>query len=286
MFTTASYRIQPLKQIRSFFQGNLPAFIGFCIILLFFTLALCAEWVAPYPPDAIDVNNILASPNLSHPFGTDDLGRDVFSRVIHGASVSLSVGFIAVSISTGIGVLLGVLSGYYGGTLDNIIMRLVDLMLCIPTFFLLLSVITFIGPGLTNIMIIIGLTGWMGVTRLVRAEVLSLKKREFILSAMAIGSKDYRIIFSHLLPNTMAPVIVAAVLGVGDAILTESGLSFLGLGVQPPHPSWGNILTQGKDNIDFAWWLSLFPGLAILLTVLSYNLVGENIRDYFDPKLR
>ncbi|MBF0275325.1 MAG: ABC transporter permease [Nitrospinae bacterium] len=269
-----------------FFEGNKLALTGFIIILILFFVAATAEWIAPYDPAAIDVKKILLPPSFEHFFGTDDLGRDVFSRVIYGASVSLSVGFIAVSISTLIGLLLGVISGYYGGWVDSSIMRLVDLMLCIPTFFLLLSVITFVGPGLTNIMIIIGLTSWMGVTRLVRAEILSLKGREFILSAQAIGSRDKRIIFKHLLPNAMAPVVVSAVLGVGQAILIESGLSFLGLGIQPPEASWGNILTAGKDNIELAWWLSFFPGLAILLTVLSYNLVGENIRDFFDPRLR
>lgn len=262
------------------------AFVGFLIILFFFVIAVAAPVISPYDPAEINVKIILVPPSWEHWFGTDDLGRDVLSRVIHGASVSLSVGFIAVSISTAIGLLLGVIAGYYGGLIDAAIMRFVDLMLCIPTFFLLLSVITFVGPGLTNIMIIIGLTSWMGVTRLVRAEMLSLKEREFVLSARSIGSRDARVIFHHLLPNAMAPVIVSAVLGIGSAILIESGLSFLGLGIQPPDASWGNILTAGKDNIELAWWLSFFPGVAILLTVLSYNLVGENIRDFFDPRLK
>jgi peptide/nickel transport system permease protein len=165
-------------------------------------------------------------------------------------------------------------------------MRFVDLMLCFPTFFLILAVIAFLEPSIWNIMVVIGATGWMGVARLVRAEFLSLKEREFVLSARALGASDLRIIFRHILPNSLAPVLVSATLGVAGAILTESALSFLGIGIQPPTPSWGNILTGGKDNLEIAWWLSLFPGLAILITVMGYNLLGEGIRDALDPRLR
>ncbi|MBI4644049.1 MAG: ABC transporter permease, partial [Deltaproteobacteria bacterium] len=180
----------------------------------------------------------------------------------------------------------GALAGYYRGWVDQALMRLVDVMLCFPVFFLILAVIAFLGPSIWNIMVVIGLTGWMGVARLVRAEFLSLREREFVVAARSLGASDARLICRHLLPNALTPVMVSATLGVAGAILTESALSFLGLGVQPPTPSWGNILTMGKDNIEIAWWLSVFPGLAILVTVMSYNLLGEGIREAIDPRLK
>ena len=208
------------------------------------------------------------------------------SRVIYGARISLLVGFVAVGLATLIGVLVGALAGYYGGVMDAVLMRLVDLMLCFPTLFLILAVIAVLGPSIWNIMVVIGVTGWMGVARLVRAEFLSLREREFVVAARALGASDARLIWRHLLPNALTPVMVSATLGVAGAILTESALSFLGLGVQAPTPSWGNILTMGKDNLEIAWWLSVFPGLAILVTVMSYNLLGEGIREAIDPRLR
>jgi peptide/nickel transport system permease protein len=189
-----------------------------------------------------------------------------------------------VGLTTLIGLILGMLAGYYGGKIDLIIMRLVDIMLCIPTFFLILAVIALLEPNIINIMVIIGLTSWMGVARLVRAEILSLKEREFIQAARAIGASDLRIIVTHLLPNSLAPVLVSATLGIGAAILIESSLSFLGIGVQPPIPSWGNILTEGKSTLGIAWWLTVFPGLAILITVLGYNLLGEGLRQALEPR--
>lgn len=268
------------------FKKNKLALLGGIVVAFLFTIAIFAPAITPYDPNAINVQNILEPPGFTHPFGTDDLGRDILSRIIWGSRISLSVGFVAVGISTLIGVTLGALTGYYGGWVDRVIMRFVDIMLSIPTFFLLLAVIAFLEPGISNIMIVIGLTSWMGVTRLVRAEFLSVKEREFTQSARAIGAGDMRIIFRHILPNSMAPVIVSAVLGVAGAILTESALSFLGIGVQPPTSSWGNILTIGKDNIEIAWWLSVFPGVAILVTVLAYNLLGEGIRDAIDPRMK
>ncbi|MDY6852633.1 MAG: oligopeptide ABC transporter permease, partial [Thermodesulfobacteriota bacterium] len=267
-------------------RANRLAVAGAIVVTVLFLVSFLAPWIAPYDPAFIDVKSVLEGPSTAHLLGTDNLGRDVLSRMIWGSRISLKVGFVAVGIATLIGVFLGAVAGYYGGWVDAVIMRFVDLMLCFPAFFLILAVIAILEPSIWNIMIVIGVTGWMGVARLVRAEFLTLKGREFVLAAKALGANDGRIIFGHILPNAMAPVLVSATLGVAGAILTESALSFLGIGVQPPTPSWGNILTEGKDNISIAWWLSLYPGLAILITVLGYNLLGEGIRDSLDPRLR
>jgi peptide/nickel transport system permease protein len=264
--------------------SNPLALVGFVIILGILVVATLAPYIAPYDPNAIDVKAILLEPSALHYMGTDGLGRDVFSRMLYGARISLLVGIVAVGIATAIGVVLGALAGYYRGWIDVVIMRMVDVMLSIPTFFLILAVIAFLTPSIWNIMIVIGLTSWMGVTRLVRAEFLSLREREFVMASQTLGAKDRRLIFKHLLPNSLTPIIVSSVLGVASAVLIESGLSFLGLGVQAPQASWGNILTDGKEYIQFAWWLSLFPGLAILITVLGYNLLGEGLRDALDPR--
>jgi peptide/nickel transport system permease protein len=264
---------------------NRLAVFGAVIVAGMFVLALIAP-LAARDPGAIDIAHRLQSPSWSYPMGTDDLGRDVLARILYGARISLLVGFVAVGIATLIGVVLGALAGYYGRWVDGVIMRFVDLMLCFPTFFLILAVIAFLEPSIWNIMIIIGLTSWMGVARLVRAEFLSLRERDFVQAAKALGAADIRVIFRHVLPNALSPVLVSATLGVAGAILTESALSFLGIGVQPPTPSWGNMLIAGKQTLGTAWWLSAFPGLAILITVLGYNLLGEGIRDAFDPRLQ
>ncbi|MBI5048363.1 MAG: ABC transporter permease [Deltaproteobacteria bacterium] len=268
------------------FKKNRLAVLGGIIVFGLFAVAIFAPFITPHNPDAVNVKHVLESPSFSHLFGTDDLGRDILSRVIYGSRISLSVGFVAVGIATVIGIIFGALSGYYGGWFDTVIMRFVDITLSIPTFFLILAVIAMLEPGIWNIMIVIGITSWMGVARLVRAEFLSLKQREFVLAARALGASDFRIIFRHILPNAMSPVLVSAVLGIAGAVLVESALSFLGIGVQPPTASWGNILTIGKDNIEIAWWISVFPGLAIFVTVLAYNLLGEGIRDSIDPRLK
>lgn len=266
--------------------GNRLAAAGFVIVAALFFVALLAPVLAPYDPGAIDSRQILAPPSAAHWLGTDGLGRDVLSRMIYGARVSLLVGFVSAGLACLIGVILGAISGYFGGVTDTIIMRFVDIMLCFPSFFLILAVIAYLDPSIWNIMIVIGVTSWMGICRLVRAEFLSLKKREFMVAAESIGLRPYRIIVRHALPNGLAPVFVAFILGVAGAILTESALSFLGIGVQPPDPSWGNILTEGKSTIEVAWWLSVYPGVAILVTVLGYNLLGEGLRDVLDPRLR
>ena len=267
-------------------KRNRMAMTGLALVLGLFVVSVFAPWLAPYDPNSINLKEVLMPPSPAHYLGTDTLGRDVLSRIIYGSQVSLKVGFVAVGLATLIGLFIGALAGYYGGWVDSALMRLVDLMLCFPAFFLILAVIAVLEPSIWNIMVVIGLTGWMGVARLVRAEFLSLREREFVTAARALGAGDTRLILRHMLPNALAPVMVSATLGVAGAILTESALSFLGLGVQPPTPSWGNILTAGKDNIEIAWWLSVFPGLAILVTVMSYNLLGEGIREAIDPRLK
>ncbi|WP_022660247.1 ABC transporter permease [Paucidesulfovibrio longus] len=271
---------------RGFLSRQTLLLMGVLIVGSVSLAALLAPWIAPYPPNAIDVNAILLPPGPQHLFGTDALGRDIFSRMLWGGRVSLWVGFVAVGLSTAIGLVLGLMAGYFGKLADEIIMRIVDVMLCFPSFFLILAVIAFLQPSLLNIMIVIGLTSWMGVARLVRAETLTLRERDFVLAARVAGAGPGRIIFKHILPNALAPVLVSATLGVAGAILVESSLSFLGLGVQPPDPSWGNMLTEGKEVLGVASWLSIFPGLAILVTVLGYNLLGEGLRDLLDPRLK
>ncbi|MCX5687279.1 MAG: ABC transporter permease [Candidatus Omnitrophica bacterium] len=252
---------------------------GLCIVGFFMVIAIFAPIIAPYNPGQIDIKNILTAPSYSHIFGTDSLGRDLFSRMVYGTRISLMVGFIAVGIASLIGIALGAMAGYYGKWVDVIIMRFIDIMLCFPTFFLILAVIALLEPSIINIMIIIGATSWMGMARLMRAEILSLKERDFIYAERAIGASDLRIIARHLIPNAMAPVLVSVTLGIAGAILVESSLSFLGIGVQPPTPSWGNILSEGKAVMGAGWWMMVFPGLAIFITVLGYNLLGEGIRE-------
>ena len=274
-----------LSVIGKRFSRNTLSVIGAAVVLALITISLLAPVLSPYDPTTIDVYNVLSPPGKAHWLGTDELGRDLLSRIIWGSRVSLKVGFVAVGIAIMIGILVGSAAGFYGGKVDALLMRFVDIMLAFPTFFLILAVIAILEPNIYTIMAVIGVTGWMDVARLVRAEFLSLKERDFVDAGRAIGISNARLIFRHILPNALSPVFVAATFGVAGAILTESGLSFLGLGVQPPDPSWGNILTSGKDNIEIAWWLSLYPGLAILITVLSYNLVGEGLRDALDPRL-
>jgi peptide/nickel transport system permease protein len=257
---------------------------GGLIVAVLVVTALTAPLMAPQGPNIQSLDQSLLAPSWHHWLGTDQYGRDVLSRMIYGARISLAVGVVAVSLYVLIGVTIGALAGYYGGWVDLVLMRFVDIMLCIPTLFLILMVIAFVGPSIFNVMVVIGVTSWMGVARLVRGEILSLKERDFVTAARVIGMKDARIIFTQLLPNALGPVLVVATLGVGSTILTESALSFLGLGVQPPTASWGNMLTEGKEHLTDAWWLVTFPGLAIFFTVLGYNLLGEGLRDWLDPR--
>ncbi|MEW6774958.1 MAG: ABC transporter permease [Bdellovibrionota bacterium] len=247
------------------------------------------EWMlwapVPYGPTEHNLSRRLEPPSRDHPLGTDDRGRDVLSRLIHGSRVSLSVGFVAEGIALLIGLFLGALAGYYGGKVDMIISRLIEIVICFPTFFLILAVIAFLPPSIYNIMVVIGLTGWTGIARLTRAEVLRVRTLDYVQAARAAGTPAPRIIFRHVLPNAITPAIVSVTFGVAAAILVESSLSFLGFGVPPPTASWGEVLSQSRSYIDFAWWLTLFPGAAIFVTMTAYNLVGEGLRDATDPRL-
>ena len=264
--------------MRSLLRNKL-ALAGGIVLLVLAVVAVAAPWLAPHDPLQVNLPEALVGPSAAHPLGTDPLGRDVFSRLIYGARISLFIGFIAVGIAVCVGTAVGAAAGFYGGWVDAVLMRLVDTMLSVPTIFLLLAVIAVIGPSIHVVMAVIGLTSWMGVARLVRAELLSLKEREFVLAARVLGASPWRLITKHLLPNAAAPVLVSATLGVGGAILTESVLSYLGLGVQPPTPSWGNILNEGRVALGVAWWLTLSPGVCIFVTVLAFNLLGEGIRE-------
>ena len=261
------------------FTMKLRLFFGLGIIIILSVAAIFAPFLTRYDPDKVSIDDALLGPSGAHLLGTDQLGRDLFSRMMYGARISLLVALISVAIATSVGLFFGSLAGFFGSVIDSLIMRFVDIMLCFPAFFLILAVVAILEPSIVNIMVIIGLTSWMGVARLVRAEILSLKEREFILAAKAFGVSNIRIIWRHLIPNALSAVIVNATLGVAGAILLESSLSFLGLGVQPPTPSWGNILAESKETLGVAWWLSLFPGLAILLTVVGFNLLGEALRE-------
>ena len=268
------------------FVKNRTAVAALLFIACIIVFAIFAPFIAPHNPSRIDAKNVLSSPSRYHIFGTDTLGRDIFARIVYGSRISLSIGIIAVGIAILIGVFFGSIAGYYGGRIDHLIMRFVDIMLCFPTFFLILAVIAILEPSIFNIMVVIGATSWMGVARLIRAEVLTLKERDFIAAAKIMGAGDAWIILRHLIPNAIGPVLVSATLGIGGAILVESALSFLGIGVQPPTPSWGNILMDGKSTLGVAWWLTLFPGIFILLTVLAYNLLGEGLRDLLEPRFK
>jgi peptide/nickel transport system permease protein len=242
--------------------------------------------LVPYSPNDYDLNSVLMPPDPYHYLGTDEQGRDVLARMIYGSRVSLSVGFVAVSIYVVIGVIIGAIAGYFGGKMDMILSRLIEVVICFPTFFLVLTLLAVLGPSIYYIMLVIGVTGWTGIARLVRGEFFKLRDQDFVTACRSQGMGTSRIIFRHILPNAIAPVLVSSTFGIAAAILVESSLSFLGFGVQPPTPSWGDLLSQSRAFIDIAWWLTIFPGFAIFLTITSFNLVGEGLRDAIDPKLR
>ena len=270
------------------FQKSKVATGAIVTVAVFYLIALLTPFLAPFDPAVQGslLTERMLPPSTTHPLGTDQFARDVLSRVLYGARISLTIGFVAVSISMTIGTLLGAISGFLGGKVDAVLMRLVDMVISFPRLVLLIAIIAFLEPSIFLIVAVLGLTQWPQPTRLVRGEVLSLREREFIQAGRALGFSGTRIVLRHIVPNTMAPVIVAATLGIGDTIVLEAGLSFLGLGVQPPTPSWGTMVADGRDNLLVAWWISTFPGLAIVLVVLSFNLAGDGLRDALDPRLR
>ena len=269
------------------FRRHRVALVGAIILLLLSVSAIGAPVLATNDPYQVDISAYRQGPQAKYPLGTDSSGRDVLSRLLHAGRVSLSVGLVAVTIYTVIGVILGSISGFYGGLADSIIMRLADVVLSFPSLILIITVVSVLGPSIYNIMLVIGLLGWPPIARIVRALFLSLREREFVLASRTIGVPNSRIIFRHILPNAIAPVIVAATFGMANAILLEAGLSFLGLGVQPPTPSWGNMLTdaQSLTVLESMPWLWIPPGTMIALAVLSINFIGDGLRDALDPHL-
>jgi len=247
-------------------------------------LASSASSPIPFGPNDVDIAHRLRAPDAQHHFGTDDLGRDVMARMIHGARVSLTVGLLATAMSLIVGSFLGAIAGYYGGVADWIVSRLIEVVLCFPLLFLALAIVAFFGPSIWTIMIALGLTTWTTEARFVRGELLRIREMDYAYAARATGAGDARIIAKHLLPNALAPVLVSASFGVAYAILTESALSFLGLGVPLPTATWGSILSSAQQYIEYAWWLVVFPGAAIFLTVAAFNIVGDRLRDALDPR--
>ena len=301
----------PWEEFLRIFKNDYQALLGFWVLMFLLITALAGkvltEWWVVFDPEVVRLTDKFLPPlsvpspdsiPADRPFagvylmGTDELGRDVFARMFQGSFVSLSIGFVAVGISLGIGILLGGLSGFYGHvklwfiTVDTLIMRFTDAMMCFPTFFLILTAVALLPPSIYTIMIIIGLFSWMGTARFVRAEFLSIREQDYVIAAKALGIPEGRIIFRHMVPNALAPVFVSATIGVATAILTESGLSFLGFGVPPPYATWGNILSDGKGFVFDAPWLFFIPGMAIFIVVLAFNLVGEGLREALNPKLR
>lgn len=265
---------------------NPGAIAGAIVLTIMVLSALLAPLIAPYDPIAQDTTAIRAAPSAQHFFGTDNFGRDVFSRVLYGGRMSLPVGFVAVGITAVAGVALGLIAGYYGRAIDSVIMRWVDIMLAFPGILLALALVAILGPSLFNLMLAVGIAAIPEYTRVVRGTVLSAREAEYVVAARVTGAPDRTIVLRHILPNVLPPVIVLATLGIAGAIILGSTLSFLGLGIQPPTPEWGNMLADGRSMLRHQWWVSLFPGLAIMLTVLAINLLGDGLRDALDPRIR
>ena len=261
------------------------AIIGIVIIVLFLLIALLAPLLAPHPPNDLSLKDALTSPGLEHILGTDEFGRSILSRVIFGARVSLNIALIASAVALGIGVPLGALAGYYGGRFDSIVQGLVDLTWAFPTILAALAIMFILGTGLHSVMIAVGVVYWAGYARITRGQFLALREEEYVQAARALGASNFRIIWRHMLPNSLAPLLVQLSLGMGQVILIEASLSFLGLGAQPPTPSWGAMLSNGRAYLLVAPWLTLFPGVAIMLVVLGFNLLGDGLRDALDPRL-
>jgi peptide/nickel transport system permease protein len=272
-----------LPALRRFLRHK-AAMLGMVIIVLLALGAILAPSLTPYTFDQLNLANISSPPTFDHPLGTDALGRDLLARVLFGGRISLTIGALAMSVATTVGTALGSLAGFFGGWLDDAICALIDLMLSLPTLFILILLGTLMGNKLWGIILIIGLVRWMATARLVRGTVLSLKNYEFVHAAQSLGATPFRIILRHMLPNTLSPIIVSATLGIAGAIITESTLSFLGFGVQPPTPTWGNMLREAQEQLAIAPWVTIAPGLAIFLAVMSINFIGDGLRDAFDPR--
>lgn len=276
----------PAKQTLRRLARSRSAVAGGALLLLIALSALLAPLLSPYAPIKTNQRAPLEAPSADHLMGTDRFGRDIFSRVLWGGRLSLSVGLVSVGIAAFAGVNLGLVAGYYGGRIDTVIMRFVDLLLAFPGILLALAIIATLGSSLRNLMIAVGIAAIPDYVRIMRGTVLSLKEREFVLAARVMGCRDHTIIFRHIFPSTTAPLTVLATLRIAGAIITGSSLSFLGLGIQPPIPEWGNMLAEGRGFLQHAWWVALFPGLAIMLAVFSINLLGDGLRDVLDPRLR
>lgn len=274
------------KDVWKRLKRNKLAMVGFGIIITLILIAIFAPLISPYDPLERIKEDSSLGPSRIHWFGTDILGRDIFSRVIYGSRISLEVGIIAVGISVILGLFFGALSGYFGNIPDTVIMRIADIFFAFPYILGAIAIMTILGPGIINIFIAIGILGWASFARIFRGSILSIKNKEYIEAAKALGAGNYRIITKHIFPNAFAPIIVYATMNVGTAIIVEAALSFLGIGVQPPTPAWGKMLAESLDYIDIAPWLMVFPGLAILITVLGFVLLGDGLRDAFDPKLK
>lgn len=276
------------REVWRMLKKNKMALLGLGILVILVLLALFADVIADYDTVVIKQNlaNRLKGPSAEHWLGTDEFGRDIFARLVHGARVSLKVGIIAVGISIILGGILGALAGFYGGKIDNIVMRVMDVFLAVPSILLAIAIVSALGPSILNLMVAISISSVPSYARIVRASVLSIRDQEFVEAARAIGANNARIIFRHIIPNSLAPVIVQGTLGVASAILSTAGLSFIGLGIQPPAPEWGSMLSGGRQYLRYAWWVTTFPGVAIMITILSLNLLGDGLRDALDPRLK
>ena len=274
----------PRKGLGRFISRNQRAVFGSVLLVIIFGSAIFADWLAPYPPNRQNLRNRLSPPSAENILGTDNFGRDVFSRIIHGGRVSLSIGFISVGIALGIGGLLGLLAGFYGGWLDNVISGIVDVLLALPAFLLALAIVAALGPSIVNVMIAVGIATVPAFARIMRSAVLTVREMDYVTAAEAVGSRDSRVMLKHVIPNSLGPVIVQVSLSLAGAILAAAGLSFLGMGAQPPTAEWGSMLNAARPYIRDAQWTVTFPGLAIVVTVLALNLVGDGLRDALDPR--
>lgn len=283
---TVNPRVQNWKNFYRKLRKNKAAMVGGFLILFFIIVALIGPFFTPYEPDAQIITNKLAPPSAEHWFGTDHLGRDIFSRIIHGMKITLYIGFSSVILGATVGVLLGIISGYYGGRIDSIIMRMMDVLLAFPGILLALAIVSVLGPSLNNVIIAVAIFSVPVFARIVRGSTLEVKNLEYVDAVRALGATDSRIIFKHILPNVTSPFIVQATLNIATSVLAASGLSFLGLGAQPPMPEWGAMLSDGRNYLYNAPHVALFPGLAIVLVVLAFNVLGDGLRDALDPKMK